>query len=229
VLVVDSRRGLLPADEELIALLCRRDATTGGPARAAEQGRPDQDRRARSVLAAARQRAQTLPLQVTAAVHGRGARASRSCSIRSAACCPDDPPAHARAAFAHRRPAIIEPNPGSGNVKTCPDSRRLPSCRMAGCARDDFSRRLMRENRLTVDDLIYPCSCWTGTIGAKPVASMRAWSACRSTLLLPVAEQCAQLGIPVLALSRSSDPASNRTTGARRSPGRAGAAGGGGP
>ena len=66
VLVVDSRRGLLPADEELIALLCRRD-----PQRPAALhvllSKADQIKTVerRSVLAAARQRAQTLPLQVT--------------------------------------------------------------------------------------------------------------------------------------------------------------------
>lgn len=33
---------------------------------------------------------------------------------------------------------------------------QFPSTRMRRMRRDDFSRRLMRENSLTVDDLIYP-------------------------------------------------------------------------
>ena len=35
-------------------------------------------------------------------------------------------------------------------------SRHLPLTRMRRMRRDDFSRRLMRENTLTADDLIYP-------------------------------------------------------------------------
>ena len=35
-------------------------------------------------------------------------------------------------------------------------SGAFPSTRMRRMRRDDFSRRLMRENRLTADDLIYP-------------------------------------------------------------------------
>jgi len=67
VLVVDSRRGLLAADEDLIALLCQRD-----PQRPAALhlllSKADQIKTVerRSVLAATQLRAQTLPLQVTA-------------------------------------------------------------------------------------------------------------------------------------------------------------------
>jgi GTP-binding protein len=66
VLVVDSRRGLLPVDEELIALLCQRD-----PHHAAALhlllSKVDQIKtvQRRAVLAAVEQRARTLPLQVT--------------------------------------------------------------------------------------------------------------------------------------------------------------------
>jgi GTP-binding protein len=66
VLVVDSRRGLLPADEDLIALLCQRD-----PQRPAALhlllSKADQIKTVerRSALAAAQQRARTLPLQVS--------------------------------------------------------------------------------------------------------------------------------------------------------------------
>ena len=38
--------------------------------------------------------------------------------------------------------------------------------------RDDFSRRLMRENRLTTDDLIYPVFVVEGTNERQPVPSM---------------------------------------------------------
>ena len=36
-----------------------------------------------------------------------------------------------------------------------------PASRMRRMRKDDFSRRLMRENTLTVDDLIYPCLLYT--------------------------------------------------------------------
>jgi GTP-binding protein len=66
VLVVDSRRGLLPAAEDLIGLLCQRD-----PQRPAALhmllSKADQIKTVerRSVVAATQQRAQTLPLPVT--------------------------------------------------------------------------------------------------------------------------------------------------------------------
>ena len=36
----------------------------------------------------------------------------------------------------------------------------FPAVRMRRMRRDDFSRRLMRESSLTVDDLIYPVFGW---------------------------------------------------------------------
>jgi len=42
-----------------------------------------------------------------------------------------------------------------------------PLTRMRRMRRDVFSRRLMRETRLTTDDLIWPCSCWRGAGSAR--------------------------------------------------------------
>jgi porphobilinogen synthase len=66
--------------------------------------------------------------------------------------------------------------------------------------RDDFSRRLMREHRLTVDDLIYPVFVLDGNSRSTPVASMPGVERLSVDRLLPVAEECLRLGIPVLAL-----------------------------
>jgi porphobilinogen synthase len=66
--------------------------------------------------------------------------------------------------------------------------------------RDDFSRRLMREHRLTVDDLIYPVFALDGKGRREAVASMPGVERLSLDLLLPVAEECLQLGIPVMAL-----------------------------
>jgi len=66
--------------------------------------------------------------------------------------------------------------------------------------RDDFSRRLMREHRLTVDDFIYPVFVLDGKGRREAVASMPGVQRLSIDLLLPVAEQCVAAGIPVMAL-----------------------------
>ena len=66
--------------------------------------------------------------------------------------------------------------------------------------RDDFSRRLMRETRLTQADLIYPVFVLDGNSRSESVSSMP--GVLRQTLdkLLLQAEECAKLGIPALAI-----------------------------
>jgi porphobilinogen synthase len=65
---------------------------------------------------------------------------------------------------------------------------------------DDFSRRMMREHTLTPDDLIYPVFVVDGATRTEPVASMPGIERMTLDPLLRVAEECVQLGIPVLAL-----------------------------
>jgi len=72
--------------------------------------------------------------------------------------------------------------------------------------RDDFSRRLMREHRVTADDLIYPVFVHEGTNLRQPIASMPGVERLTLDLLLPVAEETMKLGIPVLALFPVIDP-----------------------
>ena len=76
----------------------------------------------------------------------------------------------------------------------------FPSTRMRRMRRDDFSRRLMRENVLTADDLIYPVFVLDGSQRAEPVASMPGIERLSLDRLLPVAERALRLGIPALAL-----------------------------
>jgi porphobilinogen synthase len=73
--------------------------------------------------------------------------------------------------------------------------------------RDDFTRRLVRENHLRVDDLIYPVFVLEGEKKRETVASMPGVERLSLDLLLPVAEQCVRLGIPVMALFPVIDPA----------------------
>ncbi|KVM77293.1 porphobilinogen synthase [Burkholderia stagnalis] len=72
--------------------------------------------------------------------------------------------------------------------------------------RDDFSRRLTRENHLTTDDLIYPVFVVDGTNERQPVPSMPGVERVSVDLLMHVAEQCVELGVPVLSLFPAIDP-----------------------
>ncbi len=65
---------------------------------------------------------------------------------------------------------------------------------------DEFSRRLMRENRLTTDDLIYPVFVIDGKRRTERIASMPGIQRYTIDKLLPHAEQCLKLGIPALAI-----------------------------
>ena len=60
--------------------------------------------------------------------------------------------------------------------------------------RDDFSRRLMRENILTTNDLIYPVFVVEGTNVRQAVPSMPGVERVSVDLLMGVAEQCVELG-----------------------------------
>jgi len=77
---------------------------------------------------------------------------------------------------------------------------QFPSARMRRMRRDDFSRRLMRENALTVDDLIYPVFVLDGSQRREAVGSMPGVERLSIDQLLPVADECVRLGIPVMAL-----------------------------
>ncbi len=75
-----------------------------------------------------------------------------------------------------------------------------PATRMRRMRRDPFSRALMRENTVTASDLIYPVFILDGANQRQQVGSMPGVERVSVDLLLPMAEECVQLGIPVLAL-----------------------------
>ena len=79
-------------------------------------------------------------------------------------------------------------------------SRQFPLTRMRRMRRDDFSRRLMRENQLTCDDLIYPVFVIEGEASTEAVASMPGVERKTIDLLVAEARQVALLGIPMIAL-----------------------------
>ncbi|QNN57472.1 porphobilinogen synthase [Diaphorobacter ruginosibacter] len=72
--------------------------------------------------------------------------------------------------------------------------------------RDPFTRNLVRENTLTPHDLIYPVFVHEGTNKRVAVPSMPGVDRLSLDLLLPVAEECVKLGIPVLSLFPSIEP-----------------------
>ena len=81
-----------------------------------------------------------------------------------------------------------------------PVSAVFPGTRMRRMRRDDFSRRLMREHRLSADDLIYPVFVLEGQDVVQPVASMPGVSRVSLDRLLKIAEEAVSLGVPALAL-----------------------------
>ena len=76
----------------------------------------------------------------------------------------------------------------------------FPRTRMRRMRYNDFSRRLMRENHLSVDDLIYPMFVTEGINQREPVVSMPGVERFSLDLLLAQAEEIYNLGIPAIAL-----------------------------
>ena len=75
-----------------------------------------------------------------------------------------------------------------------------PGTRMRRMRRDEFSRRLMREHRLTTDDLIYPVFVLEGNGQREPVPSMPGIERLSIDELLRDAAEAYELGIPAIAL-----------------------------
>jgi porphobilinogen synthase len=76
----------------------------------------------------------------------------------------------------------------------------FPTVRMRRMRRDDFTRRMMREHVLTANDLIYPVFVMEGSRKTQAVPSMPGVERMTLDRLLPVAERCLKLKVPVLAL-----------------------------
>ena len=78
--------------------------------------------------------------------------------------------------------------------------RGYPATRMRRMRRNDFSRRLMREYRLSEADLIYPMFVIEGDNKREAVESMPGVERVSIDQLLIEARYCFELGIPALAL-----------------------------
>jgi porphobilinogen synthase len=87
------------------------------------------------------------------------------------------------------------------------DPGRFPSTRMRRNRRAAWSRRLVAENRLSVDDLIWPIFVHDGTAKRTPVPSMPGVERLSVDLLPAAVSEAAELGIPAIALFPATDPA----------------------
>ncbi|OHV10617.1 porphobilinogen synthase [Kushneria phosphatilytica] len=78
--------------------------------------------------------------------------------------------------------------------------RQFPATRMRRMRKDDFSRRMMRETTLTVDDLILPMFVQEGEQRRDAIPSMPGVERLSLDLLLEEAAELSELGIPAIAL-----------------------------
>ena len=81
-----------------------------------------------------------------------------------------------------------------------PNNSGYPARRPRRMRRDAFSRRLMRENQLSVDDLIYPLFVIEGQGQREAIGSMPGVERLSIDLLIEEAGRAEQLGIPAVAL-----------------------------
>jgi porphobilinogen synthase len=82
-----------------------------------------------------------------------------------------------------------------------------PANRPRRLRHDDFSRRLVRQHSLSVNDLIYPVFVTEGKKVKQAIDSMPGVVRYSLDTLLPVAEECVKLGVPIMALFPVIDPA----------------------
>ncbi len=86
-------------------------------------------------------------------------------------------------------------------------SGQFPQTRLRRVRRWDWSRRLVREQHLTVNDLIWPVFVQEGTNQRTPIASMPGVERLSVDLLVDAVAHAADLGIPAVAVFPATDPA----------------------
>ena len=83
---------------------------------------------------------------------------------------------------------------------------RYPTTRMRRNRREDWSRRLVAETKLSVDDLIWPVFVQEGENERTPVLSMPGVDRLTVDLLVEAAKEARDLGIPAIAIFPETDP-----------------------
>lgn len=84
---------------------------------------------------------------------------------------------------------------------------QFPQTRPRRLRRHDWSRRLVRENQVTVDDLIWPVFVHDGENCRTPISSMPGVERLSIDLLVEAVRHAADLGIPAVAIFPATDPA----------------------
>lgn len=87
------------------------------------------------------------------------------------------------------------------------DPGRFPTTRPRRLRRADWTRRLVRESHLSVDDLIWPLFVQDGRDRATPVPTMPGVERLSVDRLVDAAGQAVDLGIPAIAVFPATDPA----------------------
>ncbi len=87
------------------------------------------------------------------------------------------------------------------------ESGQFPATRMRRLRRFEWSRRLIREHQLSVDDLIWPVFVQGGTNRRTPISSMPGVERLSVDLLVEAVDRAADLGIPAVAVFPATDPA----------------------
>jgi len=82
----------------------------------------------------------------------------------------------------------------------------FPGVRMRRLRRHDWSRRLVRENRLSVDDLIWPMFAIDKPSASEPIASLPGIHRLGLEEICRAAAQAAELGIPAIAVFPATQP-----------------------
>jgi len=100
----------------------------------------------------------------------------------------------------------IVPAENAGAVSESAAAGRFPAVRMRRSRRAEWSRRLVAENVLTVDDLIWPIFVVEGRNVRQPVESMPGVDRLSVDLVVEAAREAVGLGIPVIALFPYTDP-----------------------
>src|SRR5476651_1210049 len=90
---------------------------------------------------------------------------------------------------------------------------RYPTTRLRRNRREDWSRRLIAETKLTVDDLIWPVFVEEGKNTRSAVESMLGVDRLSVDLLVEAVKQARDLGIPAVALFPETDPKSKTPDG----------------
>src|SRR5215212_9473678 len=83
---------------------------------------------------------------------------------------------------------------------------RYPTTRLRRNRREDWSRRLVAETKLSVDDLIWPVFVQEGNRQRTPVASMPGVDRLTIDLFVDAAKEARDLGIPAVAIFPETDP-----------------------